>query len=59
VQIFENSDGTGAPAVRGFVEDYALTSHDKSQAPNILKCFTPKTLPILSTLAQQYAVSDS
>jgi phospholipase C len=58
VQIFENSDGTGAPTMKGFVEDYALVSHDKGQAPNIMKCFTPKTLPVLSTLAQQYAVCD-
>ena len=58
VQIFENSDGTGGPTMKGFVEDYALVSHDKGQAPNIMKCFTPKTLPVLSTLAQQYAVCD-
>jgi phospholipase C len=58
VQIFENSDGTGAPTMKGFVEDYALVSHDKGQAPNIMKCFTPDALPVLSTLARQYAVCD-
>jgi phospholipase C len=58
VQIFQNPEGTGTPTMKGFVEDYALMSHDNHQAPNIMKCFNPGTLPVLSTLAQQYAVSD-
>jgi phospholipase C len=58
VQIFENPDGTGSPTMQGFVQDYALVSHDNGQAPNIMKCFNPDTLPILSTLARQYAVCD-
>ncbi len=58
MQIFENLNGTGAATMKGFVEDYALVSHDKGQASNIMKCFTPNTLPVLSTLAQQYAVCD-
>ncbi|MGA8430394.1 MAG: alkaline phosphatase family protein [Candidatus Sulfotelmatobacter sp.] len=58
MQIFENLNGTGTPTMKGFVEDYLLISKDKGQAPNIMKCFTPNTLPVLSTLAQQYAVCD-
>jgi phospholipase C len=58
VQIFEDPGGNGAPTMKGFVEDYALVSHDRGQAPNIMKCFTPETLPVLSTLARQYAVCD-
>jgi len=58
VQIFQNSEGMGAPTMRGFVEDYALVSHDLRQAPNIMKCFTPETLPVLSTLAREYAICD-
>lgn len=58
VQIFENPDGTGAATMKGFVEDYALVSHDQHQAPNIMKCFNPNTLPVLSTLAREYAVCD-
>src|SRR5581483_4607166 len=58
VQIFENPDGTGPATMQGFVIDYGLVSHDLGQAPNIMKCFTPQTLPVLSTLAQQYAVCD-
>lgn len=60
VQIFGNSAGTdtGQPKMQGFVQDYALVSHDSIQAANIMKCFTPQTLPVLSTLAQSYGVSD-
>lgn len=58
MQIFENSDGTGPPTMQGFVRDYARMSQDNNQAPNIMKCFNPDTLPILSTLARQYAVCD-
>jgi len=58
VQIFGNSDGSGNPTMQGFVQDYALVSHDNNQAPNIMKCFNPDTLRVLSTLAQQYAVCD-
>jgi phospholipase C len=58
VQIFQNSDGTGTPTMKGFVQDYALVSHDNGQAPNIMKCFNPDTLPVISTLAREYAVCD-
>lgn len=60
VQIFGNSTGadSGQVKMQGFVEDYALVSQDSAQAANIMKCFTPQTLPVLSTLAQSYGVSD-
>src|ERR1700730_8923460 len=58
VQIFQNSDGIGTPTMKGFVQDYALVSHDNGQAPNIMKCFNPDTLPVLSTLVREYAVCD-
>jgi phospholipase C len=44
--------------MKGFVQDYALVSHDNGQAPNIMKCFNPDTLPVLSTLVREYAVCD-
>jgi phospholipase C len=61
VQIFGNSDGTdtGQPKMQGFVQDYALVSNESLQGANVMKCFTPETLPVLSTLAKEYAVSDS
>lgn len=61
VQIFGNSQGTddGGPKMQGFVEDYALVSNDQIQAANIMKCFTPTTVPVISALANAYAVSDT
>lgn len=61
VQIFGNSTGTdnGQPKMQGFVQDYALVSNDSIQGANIMKCFTPGTVPVLSALAKAYAVSDS
>lgn len=58
-QIYGNKDGhpTGQ-FMRGFVQDYALVSKDPTKGPNVMKCFTQQTLPVLSTLAQQYAICD-
>jgi len=59
VQIFGNKDGIpGGPTMQGFVQDYALVSNHVEQGANVMKCFTADTLPVLSTLAQQYAVCD-
>jgi len=59
VQIFGSKDGTlSGPTMQGFVQDYALVSNHMEQGANIMKCFTADTLPVLSTLAQQYAVCD-
>ncbi|HEY1939287.1 MAG TPA: alkaline phosphatase family protein [Candidatus Angelobacter sp.] len=59
VQIFGNKDGTvSEPLMRGFVKDYAAVSANVNKASNIMKCFTPQTLPVLSTLAKQYAICD-
>jgi phospholipase C len=45
----------------GFVSNYAR-QHDKDNrfavGPNIMKCFDPAALPVLSTLAKEYAVCD-
>jgi phospholipase C len=51
VQIFGNTSGVrNGPTMRGFVKDFG--------GPNVMKCFTEQTLPVLSTLAKQYAVCD-
>lgn len=58
-QIFGNSQGTpSGPLMRGFVKDYALVSNSRAEAPNVMKCFSPQRLTVLTTLAQQYAVCD-
>src|SRR5712692_7015806 len=58
-QIFGNPEGqvTG-PMMQGFVKDYALVSNHAAQGPNVMKYFNAATLPVLSTLAQQYAICD-
>lgn len=59
MQIFGNKNADpGAQPMRGFVKDYAAVSKDATKGPNVMKCFTGQTLPVLSTLAQQYAVCD-
>lgn len=59
VQIFGNKDAIASgPLMRGFVRDYADVSKNPSKGPNVMKCFTPATLPVLSRLAQEYAICD-
>lgn len=56
-QIFSN--GITQPAdMKGFVRNYFEACNDPLHAENVMKCFTPETLPILSTLAKEYAVCD-
>jgi phospholipase C len=59
VQVYGNSAGQpGGPPMKGFISDYALVSNDAAHGSNIMKCFTAETLPVLSTLAQQFAICD-
>ena len=59
VQIFGNPQGVaGQDSMQGFVRDYALVSNDPAHGANIMKCFNERSLPVLSTLAKQYAVCD-
>jgi phospholipase C len=57
-QIFGSLDSTQPPTMDGFVQDYARVSNNPIHGENIMKCFTPQTLPILATLATQYGVCD-
>jgi phospholipase C len=60
VQIFGNPEGadTGQAKMQGFVQNYATHSGNALHGANVMKCFHPGTLPVLSTLAKQYAVCD-
>lgn len=58
MQISSTGDPVGNPDMKGFVHDYFEDCNDPVHAAGIMKCFTPETLPILSTLATQYAVCD-
>ena len=72
-QLFGSTSAPASPAqvpvMQGFVKDFAYTlgweSHDSgysvvsgSTASNIMGCFTPEALPVLSALARGYAVCD-
>ena len=60
VQIFGNPNGTdtGQAKMQGFVQNYASHSGNAAHGANIMKCFHAGTLPVLSTLAQEYAICD-
>jgi phospholipase C len=48
-----------APTMQGFVKSYQQTSGgDPDKVANTLKCFDPKKVPVIATLAQHYAVCD-
>jgi len=59
-QIFSNADGTdsGQEKMQGFVQNYASDSGNAAHGAAIMRCFHGGSLPILSTLAQQFAVCD-
>ncbi len=59
IQIFGNIEGAGAPTMSGFVIDYQkMCGGNLSKSRRIMKCFTSKRVPVITTLAQQYAVCD-
>ncbi|PYS25780.1 MAG: hypothetical protein DMF72_00645 [Acidobacteria bacterium] len=66
-QLFSGLPPTGVPQMQGFVKDYfstlnALlpkwTGSPADQSREIMQCFTPAYLPVLSGLAQHFAVFD-
>jgi len=64
MQIFGNNAGTGDPTMTGFVKAYAqMGGSSVIQSHHIMKCFSPGPvpackIPVLVTLAEQYAVCD-
>jgi phospholipase C len=57
-QIYGNSTATGSPTMQGFVKAYMGKAKDVAKSHNVMKCFGPGRLPVLSTLAREYAVCD-
>src|ERR1700722_18231136 len=57
-QIFGTKDvPPGAqPTMSGFVRNYGDVSGDLKKSHHVMKCFDPNKIPVLTTLAQQYAV---
>jgi phospholipase C len=59
VQIFGNQEGTGPATMGGFVQSYGqMGGSSVAQSHKIMKCYAPSKIPILTTLAQEYAVCD-
>jgi phospholipase C len=46
------------PDMSGFVRNYETKSGSAALGANIMKCFAPDGLPVLTTLARQYAICD-
>lgn len=58
-QIFgtQNPAPGAVPLMSGFVTSYgAVRGSSLRKSHNVMRCFNPKKLPVLSTLAQQYAL---
>lgn len=50
-------DPAGTPNMQGFVADYANAT-SPANAPTIMRSFRPADLPVISTLAEEFAVCD-
>jgi len=62
IQLFGNEQGTQGPASNiGFVKSYNKTFQGKPNPPvgEVMDCFDPAKLPVLTTLASEFAVSDA
>ena len=59
-QIFTNTAGTGKPEMKGFIKAYAdIPGCNLSQSHNVMKCYSPEKIPIITNLAQEYAICDA
>lgn len=70
MQLFGSAQDAGEPGMKGFVRDYydtlqALrrtrtpwTGSAADQSVQIMRCFAPSTIPLLSELAKKFAVFD-
>lgn len=60
VQLWGNGPQAGDPPMTGFVKSYAAKCGGNVQRSHrIMKCFDPGSIPVLATLARQYAVCDN
>jgi len=60
-QIFGNRAGIqdSTPLMTGFIKNYQSHTGSAQKAKRIMKCFDPARIPVITTLAQQYAVCDN
>jgi phospholipase C len=55
------SDGGTYPAINnsGFIANYGASTGTPQNPPNIMKCYSPRRVPILNALADEFAVCDA
>lgn len=59
-QIFGNRGGIpGGPQMMGFIKNYQTHTNNAQKARRIMKCFDPAKIPVLTTLAKEYAICDN
>jgi len=60
MQIFGNYEARddGGPKMMGFVKSYQDHTHDVPKSHRVMNCFSPEKIPVLTTLARQYANCD-
>jgi phospholipase C len=60
VQIFGNQQGTddGTPKMQGFIKAYFEKRNDVDHSRLIMNCFRPSDVPVITTLAKEFAVCD-
>lgn len=62
--VTEQLYGTGNPSpgqqpdMSGFIRNYEAKSGSTATGAHIMKCFRPEALPVLTTLAKEYAICD-
>ena len=61
VQLFSRQGGPPAagPSNAGFIWSYSQQKPAPSDPTSIMRCFDPGTLPVLTTLATQFAICDA
>ncbi len=59
VQLYGASKRTGMPTNNGFVYDYSqVTGVSAEVARAVMRCFSPRRLPVATTLARSFAICD-
>lgn len=56
IQLYNGGDHNAAPTMQGFVKAYFEQTNNVPDSHHIMKYFSPDDLPVLTTLAKQYAV---
>jgi phospholipase C len=55
-QLFNGALNRAVPGMQGFVASYYDQQHDVAHAGNVMKYFAPSKLPVLTTLAREFAL---